>query len=89
MKDIALSLDIVLCVGVGLCVIGVATMQWPWLFGGTLIFWMGIISKSSADEEAEKNAKKMQDSSRPKGWEIPSCAEERRRDQEAILLRQN
>ena len=88
-----LSMDIYLCVGFGLGFAGMVFHQIWWVFGGVLIFmspFMGeMFDKHTVKSKGVKsNAKEgMQDSSRSPGWEIPRCEEERRRDQERILLR--
>jgi hypothetical protein len=88
-----LNTDIYLCVGFGLAFAGVVFSQIWWIFGGTLIFispFMGeVFDKHTVKSKGVRTDGKedLQDASRPEGWEIPHWEEERRRDQERILLR--
>jgi hypothetical protein len=90
-----LNTDIYLCVGFGLAFAGLVFKEIWWIFGGTLIFVSPFIGRVLDDHAVKSKGVKtnatqeMQNSSRLPGWKIPRCEEERRRDQEAILLGRN
>jgi len=87
-----LNTDIYLCVGFGLALAGFIFNEIWWIFGGTLIFTSPFIGEvfdkhTVKPKGVRTNAKEeMQDALRPPGWKVPHWEEERRRDQERILL---
>jgi len=90
MKTPTLSMDIFLCVGFGMAIIGILFPdKYFWfIFGGTLIFWMGIMPNSSKDEGVSSSAtEEVQDPLRTEGGQVSHEEDQRRRDEEILLLK--
>ncbi len=86
--------DFYLGFGVGMMFCGLLFKQIWWILGGFTIFMMPFIAvefdkHTVHGEGVSSSGKEMQDTLRSSRWQIPDASEERRRDQESLLLKQN
>jgi len=90
MKSSPLIVDLYLSVGFGMAVIGILFPdKYFWfIFGGTLIFWMGVMPNSSDDEGVSSSGtEEVQDPLRTEGGQVSHEEDQRRRDEEILLLK--
>jgi len=91
MKLPTIGVDIYLCIGFGLAVMGVILHQIWFIFGGFLIFYMGImdIKPNSSDDEGVNSSatEEVQDPLRTEGGQVSHEEDQRRRDEEILLLK--
>jgi hypothetical protein len=90
MTSSSLIVDLYLSVGFGMALIGILFPdKYFWfIFGGMLIFWMGIMPNSSDDEGVSSSGtEEVQDPLRTEGGQVSHEEDQRRRDEEILLLK--
>jgi hypothetical protein len=91
MTSSSLIIDLYLSVGFGMAIIGVVLHQIWFIFGGFLIFYMGImdIKPNSSEDEgvSSSGTEEVQDPLRTEGGQVSHEEDQRRRDEEILLLK--